>query len=197
MIQDFVPVVDSIAGTVIHIDFPPRYKPKTSEPLFAASGLNVALSQPTTVPPPFEADAFAAANRPRIPPPMKSHEWLPDHLAKDKDFKFRDDIKPLHVLQPEGVSFKVDGHVLEWQKWKMHVGESSVTPVRGRCDLTLGQRSTTARASRFRRSLTTTTASSGPSSTASRSPRWSFLTARRSILTLGSTRLTCRWHHNA
>ncbi len=115
--------MDSITEKVIHIDFPPRYKQKTSEPLFEAAGVNVALSQPTTAPPPLEADSFAEANRPRIPPPMKSHDWLPDYLAKDKDFKFRDDIKPLHVLQPEGVSFKVDGHVLEWQKWKMHVCE--------------------------------------------------------------------------
>ncbi|KAH9958245.1 hypothetical protein BGW80DRAFT_1376540 [Lactifluus volemus] len=30
--------------------------------------------------------------------------------------------KPLHVVQPEGVSFKMDRHVLEWQKWKMHIG---------------------------------------------------------------------------
>jgi hypothetical protein len=30
-------------------------------------------------------------------------------------------LKPLHIVQPEGVSFKIDGHVLEWQGWKMHV----------------------------------------------------------------------------
>ena len=125
VIQDFTPVVDSIAEKVIHIDFPPHYKAKTSESLFEGSGLDVALSTSTTAPPPLEADAFTEANRPRIPPPMKSHDWLPDYLAKDKNFKFRDDIKPLHVLQPEGVSFKVDGNVLEWQKWKMHVCESS------------------------------------------------------------------------
>lgn len=34
-------------------------------------------------------------------------------------FKLRDDVKPLHVVQPEGVSFKMDGNVLEWQKWKV------------------------------------------------------------------------------
>ena len=32
-------------------------------------------------------------------------------------------MKPLHVTQPEGVSFKVNGHELEWQKWKMHICE--------------------------------------------------------------------------
>ena len=132
-IQDFTPVVDSIAEKVIHIDFPPHYKPKTSEPLFEASGLNVALSTSTTAPPPLEADSLAEANRPRVPPPLKSHDWLPDYLTKDKNFRLRDDIKPLHVLQPEGVSFKVDGHVLEWQKWKMHVCEPSYSNPERHC----------------------------------------------------------------
>ena len=44
----------------------------------------------------------------------------------DPTYKPREDVKPLHILQPEGVSFKMDGHVLEWQKWKMHIGERLV-----------------------------------------------------------------------
>ncbi|TBU23317.1 peroxisomal copper amine oxidase [Dichomitus squalens] len=119
--MDFVPVIDSVAKKVIHIDFPPHYKAKTSEALFEGTGVEIALTQTTTVPPSLEEDAFAAANRKRIPPPLKSYDFLPDLLAQNKDFKFRDDIKPLHILQPEGVSFKVDGHEIEWQKWKMHV----------------------------------------------------------------------------
>ena len=114
--------MDSVAQKVIHIDFPPKYKKKANEALFDTTGINVALTQPTTAPPPLDEDAFAGAHRDRIPPPQRSYDFLPDLLAQDKDFKFRDDIKPLHVLQPEGVSFKVDGHVLEWQKWKMHIG---------------------------------------------------------------------------
>jgi primary-amine oxidase len=35
---------------------------------------------------------------------------------------FRTDLKPINITQPEGVSFKVDGHVLEWVNWKVHVG---------------------------------------------------------------------------
>jgi len=53
---------------------------------------------------------------------MKSFDFLPDLLAKDPEHKPRDDVKPLHVVQPEGVSFKMNGHELEWQKWKMHIG---------------------------------------------------------------------------
>lgn len=35
----------------------------------------------------------------------------------------RDEVKPLHVIQPKGVGFTVNGHEIEWQKWKMHAGE--------------------------------------------------------------------------
>ena len=96
---------------VIHIDFPPHRD---------ASGK---LSVNTTAPPDLSADSLAFSNRERIPPPKESFDFLPDLLAKEgSTFKTREDIKPLHVVQPQGVSFKVDGHVLEWQKWKMHIG---------------------------------------------------------------------------
>lgn len=34
----------------------------------------------------------------------------------------RDDLKPLHITQPEGVSFKVDGHHIRWQNWDFRIG---------------------------------------------------------------------------
>lgn len=34
----------------------------------------------------------------------------------------RADIKPLHIEQPEGPSFRVDGWKVEWQKWSFRVG---------------------------------------------------------------------------
>ena len=103
--------------TVIHIDFPAHRN---------AAGI---LSSQTTIPPPLDEDAELAANRNRIPPPLERFDFLPDLIkeneeAKGKEFKFRDDLKPLHIVQPEGVSFKMDGNVLEWQKWKMHIGKS-------------------------------------------------------------------------
>jgi len=102
--------VDSIAGKVIHIDFPPHYSAKGE------------LSTLTTEGPPISDDPLADSKRARITPPRESFDFLPDlMIEKDADFKQRDDIKPLHVLQPEGVSFKMDGHVLEWQKWSMHI----------------------------------------------------------------------------
>ncbi|KAH0450848.1 hypothetical protein IEQ34_021540 [Dendrobium chrysotoxum] len=34
----------------------------------------------------------------------------------------RSDVKPLHILQPEGPSFRVNGHFVEWQKWNFRIG---------------------------------------------------------------------------
>ncbi|TFY63045.1 hypothetical protein EVJ58_g3471 [Rhodofomes roseus] len=124
--MDFIPVVDSLAQKVIHIDFPPRYyaQASPSNSLFKDYGVESALSTPTTAPPPLDADELEVAQRARLPPPREAWDFLPDLIAQKPgaDFKVRDDVKPLHVVQPEGVSFKMDGHVLEWQKWKMHIG---------------------------------------------------------------------------
>ncbi|KAF2404542.1 hypothetical protein EJ06DRAFT_487365 [Trichodelitschia bisporula] len=35
---------------------------------------------------------------------------------------FRTDLKPIHITQPEGVSFSVEGRVVKWVNWKVHVG---------------------------------------------------------------------------
>ncbi len=34
----------------------------------------------------------------------------------------RDDIAPLEITQPDGPGFALDGHVLTWQRWQVHVG---------------------------------------------------------------------------
>ncbi|KAG6759026.1 hypothetical protein POTOM_035490 [Populus tomentosa] len=34
----------------------------------------------------------------------------------------RSDIKPLQIIQPEGPSFRVSGHFIEWQKWNFRIG---------------------------------------------------------------------------
>ena len=125
--QDFIPVVDSVSKKVVHIDFPGKHsKAASGAGTYSATGADVTLSSTQTYPPALADDALAAANRERIPPPLESNDFLPDLIAekaqKDgKTFKLRDDVKPLHVTQPEGVSFKMNGHELEWQKWKMHI----------------------------------------------------------------------------
>lgn len=34
----------------------------------------------------------------------------------------RNDVKPLDIVQPEGPSFSVEGHVVRWQKWRFRLG---------------------------------------------------------------------------
>jgi primary-amine oxidase len=34
----------------------------------------------------------------------------------------RQDLKPVEITQPDGVSFTVDGHEVHWQKWRFRVG---------------------------------------------------------------------------
>jgi primary-amine oxidase len=110
-----------LAKKVIHVDFPGAY-----------TGSGGKLSAPSTKPGALGAEdaALAHAGRERIPPPLAGQNFLPDLMhedarAKGEKFMEREAPKPLHVVQPEGVSFKMDGNVLEWQKWKLHIG----TPV--------------------------------------------------------------------
>ncbi|KAF9072114.1 peroxisomal copper amine oxidase [Rhodocollybia butyracea] len=125
---DFVAIVDTGHKEVLQIDFPPHYKATTNGPV---------LSVPKTQMPPLSdpEESLKMSNRDRIPPPRKAFDFLPDLMAETaevlgpagekpkekKPFKLRDDIKPLHIVQPEGVSFKMDGNELEWQNWKMHI----------------------------------------------------------------------------
>ena len=117
-IQDFIPVVDIATRKVIHIDFPAHYSYVDKEEKAHK------LSATSTAPHPLDVAALDYSNRERITPPTRRFDFLPDLVAEnDKNFKLRDDLKPLHIVQPEGVSFKMNGHELEWQKWKMHICE--------------------------------------------------------------------------
>ncbi|KAI2609918.1 copper amine oxidase [Hypoxylon fragiforme] len=42
--------------------------------------------------------------------------------AVEKVGGYRNDLKPINVTQPEGVSFKMNGREIEWQNWKFHIG---------------------------------------------------------------------------
>jgi primary-amine oxidase len=55
-----------------------------------------------------------------IPVPKKKHNYDPASLGKP-----REDLKPLHISQPEGPSFSVDGWEVKWQKWSFRVGFTS------------------------------------------------------------------------
>lgn len=49
--------------------------------------------------------------------------------------QFRTDIKPLHISQPEGPSFEIEGHLIRWQKWQIRIG---FTPREGLVLYTVG-----------------------------------------------------------
>ncbi|PLB46237.1 hypothetical protein P170DRAFT_467339 [Aspergillus steynii IBT 23096] len=51
--------------------------------------------------------------------PAEPVEYSQTLLGKDY---FRKDLKPLHVVQPEGPSFRIDGRQVSWQKWSFHMG---------------------------------------------------------------------------
>lgn len=90
-----VPVMSSDDFSLVRIDYTPIYGTgeKTVEDLDG----------------PFPWDAYI------------SNEYEPD-LVVAGGTPLRDDIKPYRVSQPEGASFKMDGRVLNWQKWSMHIG---------------------------------------------------------------------------
>ena len=50
------------------------------------------------------------------PPPTSALRFDGEHGGQP-----RTDLKPLDIVQPEGVSFTLDGHLLQWQKWQMRV----------------------------------------------------------------------------
>jgi primary-amine oxidase len=55
----------------------------------------------------------------QVDEPSTMGEYVP-HLVPGQ--QQRTDLKPLEVVQPEGVSFALDGNGLEWQKWSLRVG---------------------------------------------------------------------------
>lgn len=105
-------VVDSNTNEVVHIDMAPHRS--------AASGKLSASTKPVRE---LDLDPLQASGRERIPPPaMGAFEYLPDLLSQEKgDFAMRTDIKPLHVVQPDGVSFSMNGNRIQWQKWDFHI----------------------------------------------------------------------------
>ncbi|KAJ4252428.1 hypothetical protein NW762_011029 [Fusarium torreyae] len=57
-------------------------------------------------------------NGERTPFPREQHNYLPEFISQG----YRNDLKPIHITQPEGVSFKMNGNEIEWAGLKMHIG---------------------------------------------------------------------------
>ncbi|HEY2054726.1 MAG TPA: primary-amine oxidase [Solirubrobacterales bacterium] len=58
-------------------------------------------------------------DRDPVPLPPGDGEYRAEKL------ELREDVKPIHIHQPEGPSFEVDGYAVRWQKWHLRVGFSS------------------------------------------------------------------------
>ena len=58
------------------------------------------------------ADSFAGSGEAGV-----MGEYLPDLLPT----RLRE-VAPLHVSQPEGAGFRLDGNLLEWQNWRLRIG---------------------------------------------------------------------------
>ncbi|GAA5853327.1 hypothetical protein JCM8547_000285 [Rhodosporidiobolus lusitaniae] len=114
---DFNCVVATNEKKVLKIDFAPhRTSPSAPDSL---SG--------STAPHSVEGNSFTDSGRPRIPPQRERMDYLPELIKEEKakqgiEWDVRRDIAPINILQPEGVSFRMDGNELSWQNWKMHVG---------------------------------------------------------------------------
>jgi primary-amine oxidase len=60
----------------------------------------------------------------RLPPTAGNYaeKFMFDENNRPAFTRFRDDVKPIEITQPDGASFTVDGWKVQWQKWSMRVG---------------------------------------------------------------------------
>jgi primary-amine oxidase len=66
-----------------------------------------------------------------VPVPPEPGEYAREFFSD----RFRTDLKPLQITQPEGPSFVIDGHAIRWQRWHMRIG---FTPREGLVLYTVG-----------------------------------------------------------
>ncbi|KAI5298738.1 hypothetical protein KEM56_003808, partial [Ascosphaera pollenicola] len=68
-------------------------------------------------------EQFVHVDVPKVRRPLSKAPPSNYHVADvEKNGGFRDTVKPIHITQPEGVSFNFEGRYINWQNWKMHVG---------------------------------------------------------------------------
>ncbi|AXJ09125.1 primary-amine oxidase [Arthrobacter sp. PM3] len=58
-----------------------------------------------------------------VEPPDIMGEYVPAMIPERiRNASTREELKPLQIVQPEGVSFNLDGNRLRWQNWSMRIG---------------------------------------------------------------------------
>jgi primary-amine oxidase len=71
-----------------------------------------------------------------VPLPPQPGNYARDYITQySSTGEFRQDLKPLEIAQPEGPSFEVEGHWIQWQKWSFRIG---FTPREGLVLYTVG-----------------------------------------------------------
>lgn len=60
-------------------------------------------------------------DRALVPVPEANASYYPEDQPS-----LREDVKPLDIVQSEGPGFTVDGHVLSWQRWDLHVSLDAI-----------------------------------------------------------------------
>ncbi|KAI1198805.1 peroxisomal copper amine oxidase [Nemania serpens] len=64
-----------------------------------------------------------AIDIPKVRRPLRETQPVNYHpAAVEKAGGYRDNLKPINITQPEGVSFTMTGREIEWQNWKFHIG---------------------------------------------------------------------------
>lgn len=64
-----------------------------------------------------------AIDIPKIRRPLSKAAPVNYHpAAVQKEGGYRQNLKPINITQPEGVSFEMKGREIEWQNWKFHIG---------------------------------------------------------------------------
>ncbi len=58
-----------------------------------------------------------------VPRPEMMGEYVPRHIPERlRQQSTRESLQPLHITQPEGTSFTIEGNKLQWQNWSLRVG---------------------------------------------------------------------------
>ncbi|KAI1423155.1 peroxisomal copper amine oxidase [Xylaria sp. FL1777] len=64
-----------------------------------------------------------AIDIPKVRRPLSKAQAINYHpAAVEKSGGYRNNLKPINITQPDGVSFTITGREVEWQNWKFHIG---------------------------------------------------------------------------
>ncbi|KAI1757986.1 peroxisomal copper amine oxidase [Xylaria castorea] len=70
-----------------------------------------------------EKNEIISIDIPKVRRPLSKTQAINYHPAGvEKAGGYRNNLKPINITQPEGVSFKMTGREIEWQNWKFHIG---------------------------------------------------------------------------